>query len=207
MSKDFYSEQERKEKLRKAFFAKQKQYEPIIKKACPTIDNKSGVYFYTRTDLVTGEKFAYVGLAKNLMQRNISHLQGYQHIDISLRKRGFYSEENEGGWKLNCLHFPEHLIEQKERYYIEQYQKANVTLLNIESGGREGKSLINEKAPPKTYRDGLAQGEKNMLLKVKVFFDKYLDYIIKDKPNKVKERKLNEFAELLQSYEPKVGGE
>ena len=201
MAKEFYTKQEQKEKLRKAFFAKQKEYEPIIKKACPLIDNKSGVYFYTRTDLVTGEKFAYIGLAKNLMQRNISHLQGYQHIDISLRKRGFYSKENEGGWKLNCLHFPEHLIEEKERFYIEQYQKANVTLLNIEGGGRQGKVDIAERKPTKTYTDGLKQGRKNAVREVKVFFEKYLDYSVKGVSNKIKERKYNEFKEWLEDGE------
>lgn len=181
----------------KQIFAKQKEAEKVVLKACPKMDNGSGIYFYTRVDLETNEKFAYIGLARNLIRRNSQHILGYQHIDISLRKRGFYSKENESGWKLNFLHFPENQLEEKERYYIEQYQKANVTLLNIESGGREGKSFINEKAPPKTYRDGLAQGEKNMLNKVKVFFDKYLDYVIKDKPNKIKERKHKEFAELL----------
>ena len=201
MTKKFYTEKERKEKLRKAVFAKQKQYEDIVKKACPSIDNRSGVYFYTRTDLVTGEKFAYIGLAKRLLARCCQHMLGYQHIDISIRKRGLYSKENEGGWKLNCLHFPEQLIEEKERFYIEQYQKANVTLLNIEGGGRQGKVDIAERKPVKTYTDGLKQGRKNAVREVKVFFDKYLDFSIKDNPTKIKERKYNEFRKWLEDGE------
>jgi hypothetical protein len=197
MTKEFYTEKERKEKLRKAVFAKQKQYEDIVKKACPSIDNKSGVYFYTRTDLVTGEKFAYIGLAKRLLARCCQHMLGYQHIDISIRKRGLYSKENEGGWKLNCLHFPEHLIEEKERFYIEQYQKANVTLLNIEGGGRQGKVDIAERKPTKTYTDGLSQGDKRTKRKVKEYFDKYLDFQVRLPSNKIKERKYNEFKEWL----------
>lgn len=181
----------------KQIFAKQKQYEDIVKKACPSIDNRSGVYFYTRTDLVTGEKFAYIGLAKRLLARCCQHMLGYQHIDISIRKRGLYSKENEGGWKLNCLHFPEHLIEEKERFYIEQYQKANITLLNIEGGGRQGKVDIAERKPTKTYTDGLNQGRKNAVKEVKVFFDKYLDFSVKLPSNKIKERKYNEFKEWL----------
>ncbi len=201
MSKEFYTEKYRKEKLRKAFFAKQKEYEPIIKRACPSIDNKSGVYFYTRTDLVTGEKFAYIGLAKNLMQRSISHLQGYQHIDISLRKRGFCSVENPSGWELNCLHFPEELLEEKERYFIEKYQNAGYTLYNIESGGREGKTDIAERKPAKTYMDGLKQGDKRTKSKIKEYFEKYLQFSMKPPINKIKERKYNEFAEWLKDDE------
>lgn len=185
----------------KQIFAKQKQYEDIVKKACPSIDNKSGVYFYTRTDLVTGEKFAYIGLAKRLLARCCQHMLGYQHIDISIRKRGLYSKENEGGWKLNCLHFPEHLIEEKERFYIEQYQKANITLLNIEGGGRADKHDISERKPAKTYTDGLKQGRKNAVREVKVFFDKYLDFTIKSPSNKIKERKYDEFKEWLEDGE------
>jgi hypothetical protein len=201
MAKEFYTEKERKEKLRKAVFAKQKQYEDIVKKACPSIDNKSGIYFYTRTDLVTGEKFAYIGLAKRLLSRCCQHMLGYQHIDISIRKRGLYSKENEGGWELNCLHFPEHLIEEKERFYIEQYQKANITLLNIEGGGRQGKVDIAERKPAKTYTDGLCQGDKRTKRKVKEYFDKYLDFSVKLPSNKIKERKYNEFKEWLNNEE------
>ena len=182
-------------------FAKQKEYEAIVKKACPKIDNNSGIYFYTRTDLETGEKFAYIGLAKHLLQRCCQHMLGYQHIDLSIRKRGLYSKDNEGGWKLNCLHFPEKLIEEKERFYIEQYQKANVTLLNIESGGRQGKADIAERKPTKTYIDGLKQGRKNAIREIRVFFDKYLEFQIKGFPNKLKERKYNEFKEWLEGEE------
>lgn len=181
----------------KQIFAKQKQLEKVIKMACPSIDNKSGIYFYTRKDEETGEKFAYIGLAKNLMRRSVSHLQGYQHIDISLRKRGFYSEENPSGWQLNCLHFPEHLLEEKERYFIERYINAGFTLYNIESGGREGKTDINERKPTKTYMDGLKQGDKRTKRKVKEYFDKYLDFQVRPPSNKIKERKHNEFKEWL----------
>jgi hypothetical protein len=43
----------------------------------------------------------------------------------------------------------------------------------------------------------LKQGRKNAVREVKVFFDKYLDFSIKDKPTKIKERKYNEFKEWL----------
>ena len=185
----------------KQIFAKQKALEKTIKMACPQIDNKSGIYFYTRDDEETGEKFAYIGLAKDLMRRSVSHLQGYSHIDISLRKRGFYSKDNTSGWKLNCLHFPEELIEEKERYYIEQYRKIGYTLYNIESGGREGKEIIGERKPAKTYMDGLKQGDKRTKRKVREFFEKYLDYEIKMPSNKIKIKKYNEFKEWLESDE------
>ena len=185
----------------KQFFAKQKQFEKIIKQQCPSIDHKSGIYFYTRSDEETGEKFAYIGLAKNLMRRSVSHLQGYSHIDISIRKRGWFSDSNKGGWQLNCLHFPENMIEEKERYYIEQYRKAGWTLYNVESGGREGKEIIGERKPTKTYMDGLKQGDKRTKRKIREYFEKYLDFSIKGQPNKIKERKYAEFSTWLESDE------
>lgn len=184
----------------KQIFEKQKQYEDIVKKACPSIDNRSGVYFYTRTDLVTGEKLAYIGLARNLLARCCQHMLGYQHIDISIRKRGLYSKENEGGWKLNCLHFPEHLIEEKERFYIEQYQKANVTLLNIEGGGRQGKVDIAERKPAKTYTDGKKFGRKKLANELKHIIDNYLIISLK-KETKTSKKALEKFYNLLDNNE------
>ena len=127
---------------------------------------------------------------------------GYaQRIDVSLKKRKYYSETNPYGWKLNVLFFPEHLLDEKERHYIELYVNNGGECYNKESGGTLGKSMINERKPPKTYQDGLKQGRKNAIREVKVFFDKYLDYQMKPPSNKIKERKLQEFTDWLKDEE------
>ena len=52
---------------------------------------------YTRVD--EEGKHAYIGKAVNLLRRSVSHLQGYQHIDISLKKRGFFKKKTARRWK------------------------------------------------------------------------------------------------------------
>lgn len=181
-------------------FARQKQCEEILKRACPNLRHESGLYFLTREE--NEIKYAYLGKGVDVCRRMCSHLLGYQQrIDISLRKRGLYSKSNQLGWKLNVLYFPKELLDEKERYYIEQYIKNSYVMYNIENGGTLNKEIIGERKEPKNYTDGLKQGRKNAVKEVKVFFDKYLDFIIKDKPNKVKERKYNEFKEWLNGKE------
>lgn len=180
----------------KQIFAKQRELEQVVLKACPNMPRSAGIYFYTRTD--EDGKYAYIGKSVDLLKRSVSHLQGYQRIDISLRKRGFYSKDNEGGWKLNFLIFPPYELDDKERFYINNYRNAGYQLYNIESGGTTGKTIINDRKSSKGYKDGVSYGEKRTKRKVKEFFDKYLDYQIKQPPNKIKEKKLKEFGEFLE---------
>lgn len=56
----------------------------------PRLDDKSGIYFLTRTD-ENGFKYAYIGQAKHILTRLSQHMVGYQHIDLSIKKHGFYS--------------------------------------------------------------------------------------------------------------------
>ena len=74
-------------------------------------------------------------------------------------------------------------------------------MYNIESGGTVGKEIIGDRKPSKGYYDGLAQARKKTKEEIRVFFDKYLDYSIKGKPNKIKERKLQEFTDYLYKVE------
>lgn len=180
----------------KQIFARQRQCEEILKKACPNLRHESGIYFLTREE--NNIKYAYLGKGVDVCKRMCSHLMGYsQRIDISLRKRGLYSNSNELGWKLNVMYFPKELLDEKERYYITQYIENKFVMYNIESGGTLNKEIIGERKPPKTYTQGVEYGEKKAIRRVKEFFDKYLDYGIKEPSNKVKERKKKEFEELL----------
>ena len=95
------------------------------------------------------------------------------------------------------LYFPEEMLNQKEKYYIALYQSKGYEMLNIESGGAKEKFDIAERKPAKTYTQGVEYGEKKAIKRIRELFDKYLDYGIKEPSNKVKERKLKEFEELL----------
>ena len=103
----------------KQLYAKKNEARKKLMAVCPKIDTQSGIYFYIRKDI--DSKCAYIGKAVNLLDRNISHLIGYaQRIDISLKKRGFYSPDNPTGWELNILHFPKNELDKWERHFIEQ---------------------------------------------------------------------------------------
>ena len=183
----------------KKLFAVKKRLEGVIKKACPNIKNTSGIYFYTRKD--EDGKYCYIGKAKHLIDRNVSHLQNYsQHIDISLKKRGFMSDENKGGWNLNVLYFPEHQLDEKESYYIEKYINAGWQVYNIESGGTTGKTIIGDRKPPKGYRDGIKQGAKTLRKQLKDLLDKYLVVSVK-KDGKIAQNALKKFISLLNEEE------
>lgn len=180
-------------------FVTKKDVEEQLKLACPNLEHKSGIYFYTREKLEEGGGFAcYIGKSVDVADRCISHQTSWvQRIDISLKSRKYYGKYNLNGWKLNVLYFPKHLLDEKERYYINLYQSKGYEILNIESGGSEGKEDINKRQEGRTYREGVTYGELKAKRQVKVFFDKYLNFEIKQPSNKIKERKYNEFKDWL----------
>ena len=180
----------------KQLFARQKQCEKILKIACPYIRHESGIYFLTREE--NGIKYGYIGKGIDVCRRMVSHLMGYsQRIDISLRKRGFYSSSNELGWKLKVLYFPESKLDEKEKHFIGKAIENGFVLYNIESGGTKDKTIIGERKATKNYSDGISQGKKSTIRAIRTFFDKYLDFAIKPPTSKIKERKFNEFVEFL----------
>ena len=76
----------------KQVYAVQRKYKEQLLKVNPDLNDESGIYFLTREE--DGFKYAYIGQAKHILQRLCSHMTGYQHIDLSLKKHGFYSEDN-----------------------------------------------------------------------------------------------------------------
>ena len=176
----------------------QKQHEATVEilKVCPQAAvHRSGIYFYTREDM--DGKHAYLGKAVDLAERTISHLNGYQQrIDVSLKSRGFYSELNPSGWKLNVLYYPKAELDKWEQYWIDRYRKEGVDLYNVESGGTDGKTIIGERKPPKSYRDGLAQGRKSLARELKHIIDTHLEVKVR-KDNKISQKALAKFWELL----------
>lgn len=164
----------------------------------PGLNNMSGIYFLTRED-EDGFKYAYIGQAKDILQRLCSHLVGYQHIDLSLKKHGLYSKENPYGWRVNYKTFPVSQLDEKEQFYIKQYALNGYQLRNKTSGSQgQGKRQIDEYKPAKGYRDGLNQGRKNASKEVAHLFDKHLNYSTKsDPPTKNQQKAAEKFEEFL----------
>lgn len=165
----------------------------------PKLDEKSGIYFLTRED-EDGIKYAYIGQAKHIITRLAQHLIGYQHIDLSLRKHGLYSEINVNGWKVGFLHYPEDMLDEMEQKYILQYAQSGYQLRNKTSGSQgEGKRQIDEYRPQKGYYDGLQQGKKSLVKELNNIIEKHLSISLKEekKNNKVSIKAFDKFKELL----------
>ena len=102
-------------------YAIKKANKERILKVCPNCPETSGIYFLLREE--DGFKYAYIGQSVNILQRLADHLQGYQYIDLSIKKHGLWSEENQTGWVVHFLEFPKEQLDEKEQYYIKKYAK------------------------------------------------------------------------------------
>ena len=165
----------------------------------PDLDEGSGIYFLVRKD-ENGIKYAYIGQAKHLLTRLAQHLSGYQHIDLSLKKHGLYSSENIYGWKIGFLHFQISELDFMEKKFIQMYSNNGYQLRNKTAGGQgEGKTQIDDYRPAKGYRDGIAQGRKNLAKELTNIIDKHLCISLKEekKNNKVSIKAFEKFNDLL----------
>lgn len=156
----------------------------------PKLSNTSGIYFLTRID-ENEIKYFYIGQSVRILSRMVSHMSGHQHIDLSLKKRGFYSEENPHGWKINFIEYPKEKLDEMEQYWILEYTKKGYQCrYNKTSGSQgEGKEKINEFKPARGYRDGLEQGYKNASREVSHLFDLHLDAVTKRNPPSTNQKK------------------
>lgn len=182
----------------KQIFAKKKETEMRLWGICPeAATHRSGIYFYTRED--KDGKHAYIGKAVDITERTISHMNGYQQrIDISLKSRGFCSELNPSGWKLNVIYYPKAELDKWEQYWIDRYRKEGIDLYNVESGGTDGKTIIGERKPPKSYREGVAYGKKSLARELRHIIDTHNFEIKPKKDNKITQKALAKFWELLE---------
>lgn len=174
----------------------------IVKSICKDICTKSGIYLFYRVDK-DGNNCFYVGQAKNLLNRTAQHLMDRkQHIDKSLYTHKLYSESNPYGWKLKVLHFCDlSSLDAMEQNFIGYYLSKGYKSYNVTGGGQlDKKSDIGERQQTKlkSYKNGKNLGYDKARDYVKVMFDKYLDFAVKGKTNKTKERKLSEFKEWLE---------
>ncbi len=166
-------------------------------------DDDSGIYAFIRSD-ENGIRYAYIGKAQTqgVITRMAQHLSGYkQHIDLSLRKHGLYhSLHNPHGWSVRVLvHCSASECDKYEQDYIRFYANDGWQLRNVESGGTTGKIDINDRKPARGYRDGVAQGERNVIKKIKHLFDLHLKAVtVNPTPNKTQQKALDKFYAFLQ---------
>lgn len=184
----------------KQLFAIKKANRDKILKHCPNATDESGIYFLLREE--NGFKWAYVGQAKHILSRLADHLQGYQHIDLSLKKHGLWSEENPTGYKIHFLKYPETMLDEMEQKYIKQYANAGYQMKNATSGSQGvGKKSLDNSRPSRGYFDGIEQGKKNVLREISHLFEKYLDYVPKkNPPTKLQEKAMQKFKDFLDMY-------
>ena len=174
----------------------------------PKLNDRSGIYFLTRTD-EEGISYFYIGQAKHILTRLAQHFVGYQHIDLSLKKRGLYSESNPYGWKINAINYlPKELDEMERKWILEYTKKGYQRRYNKTAGGQDkGKEQVNEYRPTKGYRDGLKQGYKNASREIFNLFEKHLNVSKKsEKPNKIQDRALEKFNEFLEFHKTESEG-
>lgn len=164
-----------------------------------TLNDDSGIYFLTRTD-EDGIKYVYIGQAKHILTRLAQHLVGYQHIDLSIKKHGWYTDDNLCGWKIGFMNCPESELDKKEQHYIKMYAKHGYQLRNKTAGGQgQGKTQIDAYRPVKGYRDGIAQGKKTLARELSHIIDKHLTVTLQDgkEYNKVSQKAMEKFNALL----------
>ena len=192
--------------------AKAKAIEKINKqrllKVNPKLDDESGIYFLTRTD-EDNISYFYIGQAVHILTRLAQHLVGYQHIDISIKKRGLYSTDNPYGWKLNVIYYPKSELDKWEQYWILEYTKRGYQCRYNKTGGGqgEGKEKINEFRPAKGYRDGIKQGKINLARELSSIAEKHLKIEIREdkKNNKVSQKQFEKFMDLMNEDSYKEG--
>ena len=180
--------------VKKLIIAK-KSIAPIITESIQT--KQPGIYLFERTD-ENGVTFFYCGQAKNIFQRIVSHWNGYQHIDISMRKRKFKSDENPHGWAFCILEYcPVEKLDEREQYWILEQMRQGKQTYNVTYGSQaDGKQNIKEGKTPRGYWDGVEAGKMKARRFVSDLFNKHLNVSMK-KPTKNAEKAYKKFLEFI----------
>ena len=109
------------ENFKKAKAIEKKNKEKLLE-INPLLTDNSGIYILTRED-ESGIKHAYIGQSVRILTRMAQHMVGYtQHIDLSIRKHGFYSDVNKYGWKINLIETEKSRMDELEQHYILIYR-------------------------------------------------------------------------------------
>lgn len=160
------------------------------------IPDTSGIYILSRKE--NGFKYAYVGQAKHILTRLAQHLKGYQHIDLSLKKHGLWSEDNPTGYVMVCMTCAVEKLDEWEQFWIKEYANMGYQLRNKTTGGQnDGKRDIAENIT-KGYQQGLHNGYEKARKEIAKLFEKNLTFAVSGKSNKLKEKAFLKFEEFLQ---------
>ena len=165
------------------------------------LTDASGIYILTRHE--DGFKYAYIGQAKHLLTRLASHLTGYQHIDLSLRKHGLRSATNKAGWDVQFITYPVAELDKREQEWTRAYADMGYQLRNKTGGGQgEGKQGLDvDKKEGKGYYDGKKQGYKDAQRFVASLFKTNLKAEINGKEGVRKQKALQKFLDFIQEGE------
>lgn len=181
--------------IKKRIIAK-KCIEPVIQENSQT--KRSGIYLYTRTDEF-GVTWFYVGQGVDCYERQISHWLGYeQRLDLSIKRRKWWSSENPHGWTFEIIEFiPEEKLNDREQYWILHYIKKGWQTYNLNYGGNEGKKQTFGSSMKKGYRKGVEYGYAKARKEIAGLFEKNLQVIMRGEPNKLKEKAFDKFMTFL----------
>lgn len=179
--------------------------------ACfPSIPDQSGIYILTRFE--NGFKYAYIGQAQKILTRLAVHLKGFQskstqHIDLSLKKHGLYSTDNETGWKIEYLLFPVEELNDREQEFIRLYAEKGYQLRNKTSGSQDNSKKAISDTVVKGYQMGLYKGYEKARKYIAHLFDKNLECNYKGDrtPTKNQEKAMIKFNEFIGRTEENYG--
>ena len=166
----------------------------------PALNDESGIYLLLRKD-EDGITYFYVGQSLHILTRLAQHMVGWQHIDLSIKKRGLCSQDNPYGWLVYFKNYPINELDKWEQYWILELTKKGFQCRYNKTSGSQGsgKEKINDYRPAKGYRDGLDQGRKNLAKELSHIIDKHLVVGLKPEKanNKVSQKALEKFNDLL----------
>ena len=165
----------------------------------PKMFHASGIYVLYR-ESEEGLRYAYIGQAtRDIVSRLAQHLSTYQHIDLSLRKRGWYDKDhNQFGYKIRLLLCPPSDCDRLEQQYIREWANIGFQLYNHTTGSQSaGKAGMDNAKPPKGYYDGLKQGYTNARRDVAKLFENNLKVEINGKDGARKQKALEKFNAFI----------
>ena len=167
-----------------------------VLKLCPDAKDRSGIYILVR--FADGFKYAYIGQSVKVLTRLAQHLSGYQHIDLSIKKHGLWSEGNSTGWRIGVMYCDEVMLDELEQRYIKAYADKGYQLRNATSGSQgKGKKDIADN-PTKGYQEGLYNGYKKARKEMAHLFDLHLEVKTKkEPPTKLQAKALEKFKEFI----------
>ena len=167
-----------------------------ILKLVPDMQNWSGIYVWHRRG-ADGNTYFYAGQSVHLVDRSVSHIMQYDHLGLSIRKRGLCTEK-EGGWHLEYYYCDRSELDERERETIAAWIKSGGVPYNVTDGGQgTGKADIAERKAAKGYMDGIKAGYQKARKEVAHLFEKNLTFSINGKPGVNKQKAYDKFVAFI----------